>query len=311
MTSESVVAAKSLTSGRLRFIEFFAGIGGFAACCHSHEIAAAIDIDQAARKVYQQNFSHPYFNMSIESIPLDWLVSFNANAWWLSPPCQPFSRRGVQRDRSDPRCQGLEHLFQLLPQLRPEWLLLENVIGFGESEMFAFGQQQLREAGYQWASIAICPSQWGWPNRRPRFYLLATTGELPNWQMPPQFHLLWPDLLADHAETELCVAAEFIDKYRDSLDRLTLARANDPSACFGSSYGVVSSGAGSYVEYKPGFYRRFSPREILNLLGFPQGFSLDASIPLRKQWKLVGNSLSLPVVKYLIAHLPCWGDGKC
>ena len=77
----------------------------------------------------------------------------------------------------------------------------------------------------------------------------------------------------------------------------------EPSACFGSSYGVVSSGAGSYLELAEGRYRRFSPREILRLLGFPERFHLDPTVSLKKQWKLVGNSLSLPVVRYVLNHV--------
>lgn len=291
------------TGEELRFIEFFAGIGGFAACCESHKIVAAIDIDQMAKRVYQANFAHRYFTLSLESVKASWLESLKANAWWLSPPCQPFSRRGNQKDRSDSRSLGLENLLTLIPALRPRWILLENVIGFGCSEMQRQFCAILKETGYVWQSLEVCPSEWGWPNRRPRFYMMATTGPLVPWQEQPKFNKSWRDLLDELFPVEVVVDKAFIEKFHGSLDRLNREREGEPTACFGSSYGVVSSGAGSYIEYEAGEFRRFSPREVLRLLGFPETFRIDPAIPLKKQWKLVGNSLSLPVIRYLLQHL--------
>lgn len=289
---------------RLRFIEFFAGIGGFAACCEDHEIVAAIDIDQAAKKVYQFNFSHAYYNKSLESIGPDWLETLGANAWWLSPPCQPYSQRGHRRDRKDPRSRGLENLIHLIPQVRPLWILLENVIGFAKSEMFARLEMILQQSAYEWQTLEVCPSRWGWPNRRPRFYLMATTDRLPIWRTPPSYQLKWQELITQEFSAELRVPDSFMERYGKSLDRLTSSRDGEPTACFGSSYGVASSGSGSYVEFEPGRYRRFSPEEMLRLLGFPSNFKLEAAGSLRKQWSLAGNTLSLPVVRYLMQHLP-------
>lgn len=289
---------------RLRFIEFFAGIGGFAACCEGHEIVAAIDIDQAAKRVYQLNFSHAYYNKSLESVSQDWLETLEANAWWLSPPCQPYSQRGRRRDRQDPRSRGLENVMQLIPHLRPRWILLENVVGFAKSEMFDRLRMILQQSAYEWQTLEICPSRWGWPNRRPRFYLIATTQQLPTWRIPPIYQMKWRELITQEFSAELRVPESFVERFGKSLDRLTSARDEEPTACFGSSYGVVSSGSGSYVELEPGRYRRFSPEEMLRLLGFPSGFKLDGSSSLKKQWSLAGNTLSLPVVRYLMQHVP-------
>jgi site-specific DNA-cytosine methylase len=298
-----VVAEKNFAGGRLRFVEFFAGLGGFAACCEAHEIVAAIDIDQAAKNVYEANFPHPYFNVSLESVEVDWLEAFGGNAWWLSPPCQPYSRRGRKRDREDPRSRGLENLLLLIPQLRPRWILLENVLGFATSAMFDYCRAILEKSGYAWQVLEVCPSEWGWPNRRPRFYLMATTNTLPQWKTPPKFELSWRGFVDKNFSQELLVEERFLEKFRESLDRLTEDREHEPTACFGSSYGVVSSGAGSYLEYAPGCYRRFSPEEVLRLLGFPEHFQVEQAATLRKQWKLAGNSLSLPVVRYLLSHV--------
>lgn len=295
------MAEQNIASEKLRFIEFFAGIGGFAACCDVHEIVAAVDIDQVAKQVYEANFPHPYFNVSLESVDVEWLAAFGGNAWWLSPPCQPYSHRGRRRDREDPRSRGLENLLLMIPQLRPRWILLENVLGFATSDMFDLCRAILKEAGYVWQVLQVCPSEWGWPNRRPRFYLIATTAALPQWKSPPKFQLSWRDFVDKDFSQELLVDDSFLGKFRESLDRLTQERTHEPAACFGSSYGVVSSGAGSYLEYETDCYRRFSPQEVLRLLGFPEHFQVEPAVALKKRWKLAGNSLSLPVVRYLLS----------
>ena len=52
-----------------------------------------------------------------------------------------------------------------------------------------------------------------------------------------------------------------------------------------------------------GRVRRFSPQEILRLHGFPDGFELAPGLDRVKQYKLVGNSLSVPVVRVLLNAL--------
>ena len=54
---------------RLRCLELFAGIGGFAtAVTNRAEIVAAIDINARALGVYSHNFSHPTRVNTIESL---------------------------------------------------------------------------------------------------------------------------------------------------------------------------------------------------------------------------------------------------
>jgi site-specific DNA-cytosine methylase len=291
-------------SKQLRVLELFAGIGGFSAAYSPREVVAAIDIDQAAKQTYERNFERPYYTRSIESITFDWIASLEADMWWMSPPCQPYTRRGSRRDLEDPRSRGLIHLMSLLKYVRPEWILLENVLGFRDSETWKSCQSALKECDYRWMTLEVCPSSWGWPNRRPRFYVMATLGELPSWRPTPTYSGTWRDFVDAQYDEKCLVEAGFVQRYHESLDRLTASRVKEPAACFGSSYGVASSGSGSYLEIDAGKYRRFSPEEVLRLLGFSDSFQFAEGLTLRKKWSLAGNSLSIPVIRYLISHLP-------
>ena len=52
-----------------------------------------------------------------------------------------------------------------------------------------------------------------------------------------------------------------------------------------------------------GKLRRFSTEELLKLFGFPQSFSFPKDMDLSYKYKLIGNSISVVVVKELMKHL--------
>ncbi|MFN5919121.1 MAG: DNA cytosine methyltransferase, partial [Planctomycetota bacterium] len=108
----------------------------------------------------------------------------------------------------------------------------------------------------------------------------------------------------DHSITrsrnpELWLDESLYQQCRLSLDRVNLADAQVTTACFGSSYGKAITRSGSYLWQDNG-YRRFSPREVANLLGFPKDFILPETLTCRRLWNLLGNSLSLPIVRELM-----------
>ncbi len=79
----------------LKVVELFCGIGGCAAAVGRHaEIVAAVDINTSALDVYRHNYTNPTITRSIESMRADQLSDVAADLWWLSPPCQPYTRQG-------------------------------------------------------------------------------------------------------------------------------------------------------------------------------------------------------------------------
>nr|XP_040025262.1 tRNA (cytosine(38)-C(5))-methyltransferase-like [Gasterosteus aculeatus aculeatus] len=49
--------------------------------------------------------------------------------------------------------------------------------------------------------------------------------------------------------------------------------------------------------------RYFSPREVANLMGFPQRFSFPQQISTKQQYRVLGNSLNVVVVARLLRLL--------
>ncbi len=300
-------------SARLRLLELFCGIGGCAAALRGAvEVVGGIDSNRGALEVLEANFSHPALARNIEFLPADALAAFGADLWWLSPPCQPYTRRGKRRELDDPRARCFPPLLEHIAELRPPYLALENVPGFEGSQAHALLTRTLEGAGYALRQGLLCPSDLGWPNRRRRYYLVASRGGWVAGESPFQPGLASgppKPSLADclgsdlESEEELRVPDALARRYEGVWH---LVDAEDPravTACFTSAYGRSHVRSGSYLR-QGGELRRFAPREILSLLGFPRSFRLPSALPVKKAWPLVGNSLSLPVVRRVLSCLP-------
>jgi hypothetical protein len=101
----------------------------------------------------------------------------------------------------------------------------------------------------------------------------------------------------------LRVEPELLERYQDALHVVDAGDPDAVTACFTSAYGRSFVRSGSYLRID-GHVRRFSPSEVLRLLGFPATYSLPPELPARKAWALAGNSLSLASVRAVLAAIP-------
>eukprot|EP00605_Chrysophyceae_sp_TOSAG23-4_P001434 GSChrysophyteH1.ASY1.ANO1.1562.1 assembled CDS len=179
-------------------IEFFSGIGGFRLALPGsiHDVPIrnidAYDCSAVANAVYSHNFcdrSKPaccsvqskLHNVLIESIKLH-QIDGKADLWTLSPPCQPYTttRGAKQRDRADNRSGGIYHLMNLLKEmkLRPRYIILENVVGFVESDAARDWKHILHCCGYVVEEYILSPADFNIPNNRRRYYIIAIAARL-------------------------------------------------------------------------------------------------------------------------------------
>lgn len=295
-----------------RILELYCGIGGVSAALGSAgHVVGALDLNTRALAVYRANFPHPARARNLESISTAELGTLDADLWWLSAPCQPFTRRGLRRDAGDPRAQTFLSMIERIGALLPPWVALENVPGFGGSQVHETLLRTLEDSGYAVAEHLLCPSDMGLPNRRRRYYLVASRQNDLRPLTPPRSsrpHRPLTDYLDPEPEPGLDVDPEFARRYARALH---VVEADDPetvTSCFTSAYGRSRVKSGSYLAYSNGDgakrLRRFSPREILRLLGFPEDYRLPPDLRRAQAWRLVGNSLSLPPVRKVLATVP-------
>lgn len=94
------------------------------------------------------------------------------------PPCQGFSMNGLRRP-DDPRSKMVEVYLEYVRLIRPRCVMLENVVGFKSMKHRSGGtyadyvRRELDDLGYDtWADV-LRAADWGVPQRRPRFVLIA------------------------------------------------------------------------------------------------------------------------------------------
>ena len=162
----------------LRALEFFSGIGclAYAAKEHAIHVVASFDLNPHANETHKLNFPDSSTSgKRVESLKPHDIDKFGANVWLLSPPCQPFSRRGKKRAGDDPRCDGLRAIIRLLCEVAspPTHFLLENVEGFEESSLCSDLIDALKHVGLEVSVHVLSPHQFGVPNTRDRVWVLG------------------------------------------------------------------------------------------------------------------------------------------
>ena len=201
---------------QLRAVEFYCGVGGLhwalkRARPQGATVVASYDVNPLAADTYALNFGTRPSGTDIRALKPAQLDAHEADLWLLSPPCQPYTRQGLQLGKEDGRAGSLTVLLSVLCQMTrpPARLLLENVVGFDRSEMRADLVAALHSCGYKLDEFVLTPTQCGVPLSRPRYFLLAAMrpgpacrlsvplAVTPCTQLPPPAH----------ADTEDCNAA--------------------------------------------------------------------------------------------------------
>lgn len=289
-----------------RAVEFFSGIGAFAAGVAGLEVqvVAAFDQNDAANRTYAANHGLVPSSRNLDTIPFAAVP--DADLWWLSPPCTPYSRRGARKDDEDPRAASFLNLMRLMYLKRPRALVVENVAGFAGSRVHAALLRVLGEIGYAVAEVDLCPTLFGVPMRRPRRFVVARLGAPVSLVAPPIAEVRDPPLAAyldAECDPELLVPPDVVARYGSGFN---VVRPDDPQAsviCFTSGYQRSVMAAGSYLRVDHERVRRLAPHEIVRLLGFPVRFAFPAEVPISTQYRLAGNSVDVRAVRWLIAPL--------
>ena len=300
-------------------LEFFSGIGAFAnaATSFSVNIASAYDQSELANLTYSLNYKQVPDSKNLDSIKSQDIVP-GCDLWWMSPPCTPFSVRGKQADAADNRAKAFLNLISLIPQMVPTVILIENVVGFAQSAVHHKLQQCLSANGYTTAELQLNSLDFGVPMRRPRYFVIAVRGEKGehlkhNLQVArrqlscvtrlPLSQFINPNLNKSELFAELAIAPEQAARFRAATDIVVPHLSDATVICFTRGYYDCRRASGSLIELPDGSLRRFAPEEILQLLGFEPGFAFPAQLSMREKLRLVGNSVDVRVIKFLLALL--------
>lgn len=177
-----------MAQAAFRFIDLFAGIGGFHAAMKSlgGECVYAVEIDQRAAKVYEANWGHAaHGDITLDAD--DDLGIMNVpphDVLCAGFPCQPFSKSGAQRGMDETRGTLFFNIASIIKAHKPSVVLLENVrnlIGPRHAHEYAVIIETLRDLGYHVSdkpavfSPHLLPAELGGaPQVRERVFITAT-----------------------------------------------------------------------------------------------------------------------------------------
>ncbi|ACO60948.1 DNA methyltransferase [Micromonas commoda] len=344
------------TARSVKMVEFYAGMGTMRWSLEralesdmgaSVTALASIDNSEVANAVYLANYPDENASGVLMRRNVEHLSSVEtldarfggADVWTLSPPCQPYTRKGKRLHGEDPRAGSFARILEALPKLRapPERILVENVVGFESSETRRALVAALDEAGYVWREYHASPVDIGVPCTRTRYYALAKRKPLSFVDCAEDAGLCAtsrprPRRIAEYLErpvhdADLAVEAGTVERYWRWLDVVSpsCVRCSTFTSGYGKTvYGgsVLASDAfvaehcdvdagtgrarlvGPFKGEWAGEMRYFSPREMANLHGLDAGWRLPSRELTRRQlWFTVGNSISVDVVAALMRQL--------
>ena len=190
-----------------KFIDLFAGIGGFHLAMHElgGECVFASEIDSYARKTYIRNFQsispqlfkNNCFNKDIRKVVPNEIPDFDVLCAGF--PCQPFSQAGYKRGFDDFHNSERGNLFfniaDIIAVKKPKAYFLENVRGLinhDRGETFKFIRDILEnELGYSFYYQIVKASDYGLPQLRPRTFIVGFRDEssLRTFCFPPKIPL--------------------------------------------------------------------------------------------------------------------------
>lgn len=174
----------------MRFIDLFAGLGGFHQALHrlGHVCVFASELDPNLADLYERNFGikpHGDIREAYEQIPAHDILCAGF-------PCQPFSKAGEQRGFDCPQWGDLfDYMIKILERHEPRFLIIENVpniMRHSGGETWSKVRQRLQDVGYDIDSTLLSPHMFGVPQLRERAIIVGARGGLDAFVWPEPTH---------------------------------------------------------------------------------------------------------------------------
>jgi DNA (cytosine-5)-methyltransferase 1 len=278
-------------------LSLFSGIGGFELGFRRAGFSGEINAYEnwgAARSVLEHRLPDSILHEDVRGIPTD---LHNAEIVFGGFPCTDLSQAGKQAGIEGSASGLVRGVLKAVEQARPEWVLLENVpnmLWLKQGNAMDVITGALSMAGYKWAYRMLDAQHFGVAQRRKRVFILASLHHDPA-------RVLFRDY--DRPTR----AAGPMSKTRAEANGFYWTEGNRgvgwgagvvPTIKGSTTAGIPSSPAVWIPGAAPELRFRTPSIESLEMLqGFRAGWTKAA--PIRDRWKLVGNAVAVPVVRWI------------
>lgn len=287
-------------------LSLFGGIGGFERGLSKAGFTGPIHTYEnwdPARSVLAKRFPNAALHADVLDLPDD---LHDAHLVVAGFPCTDLSQAGRQAGLEGSASGLILGVLDKIRTSKPEWVLLENVpnmLRLKQGNAIRVITDALTEAGYSWSYRILDAQYFGVAQRRKRVFVLASRHYDPS-------RVMFRDL-NDAVPT-------------DMAKRLRRADANgfywsEGNRGVGWGVGVVPTIKGSTTAGIPTSpavwlpdaeaeqkFRTPSIESLEMLQGFTAGWTSAA--PSRDRWKLVGNAVAVPVVRWIAEGLRYYED---
>jgi DNA (cytosine-5)-methyltransferase 1 len=163
-------------------IELFAGAGGMSlgATLAGVNVKVAVEISTAASKTFALN--HPNVHLITDDVrnvhDFPALIDNDNIVIFGGPPCQGFSTSNQKtRNKSNPKNWLFLEFLRIVNNVKPSWVVFENVAGILQTENGFFVsnfETELNNMGYNTSSALLNASDFGVPQKRSRFFIIGS-----------------------------------------------------------------------------------------------------------------------------------------
>lgn len=279
-------------SAPLRVAGLFAGIGGFELGFSraGHQTTVLVENWAPARAVLAARFPGvPCLGdvRDVTSLPRD------TDVLTAGFPCQDLSSVGPKVGIRGSRSSLVSEVFRLIRESPPRWLVLENVpflLQLDKGRALKRVAEELWEAGYAWAYRVVDAMAFGLPQRRRRWYLVASRTH------DPRGVLLEPESgppAESEGEDRPCGFY-----WTEGFRALGWTANGVPPLKGGSTVGVASPPA---ILLASGEVVTPDIRDAERLQGFPSSWTRPAESVAKPgfRWQLVGNAVAVGASTWL------------
>lgn len=319
---------------RLKFVDLFSGLGGFRIALEGNggECVFSSEIDKYARETYKDNFgvepSGDITQIKSEEIP-------NHDILCAGFPCQPFSIAGKRLGFEDARGTLFFEVARILRDKRPKAFILENVAGIvSHDKGKTLGTIISILEGLEYSVVwkVLNSKDYGIPQNRNRWYCIGvdkksctevSEGDIfPSKVKLKTFISDFIDEKVDSSYNVSEIAKKNMDKYIEFFIRKGKIKQNQPiiannirpskvsfsangiSPCLTAKMGT----GGNNVPVIYGLNRKFTEKECLKIMGFPEDYRIKANYS--QSYKQIGNSVVVKLIEQIAENLITFLESK-
>lgn len=279
----------------------FSGIGGFelAFSQAGFEPLMLVEIDPDCLAVLKARFPNSDLREDVAELGY---IAPNTTVLTAGFPCQNLSMAGDKKGIAGPKSGVLSKMFRVIERSRVPFVVIENVyfmLHLGRGEAMRRLVDRFEELGYKWAYRVLDTMGFGLPQRRRRVYFVASLEVDPRCVLFADEDPRPPTAV----KAELNVESPLGFYWTEGRSGVGFTVDGIPPLKVGSGRGIPSAPA---VLFPDGEVLVPSLAVCEQLQGFDCDWTTiepNHGTKVKAQWRMVGNSVSIPVAQWIAERI--------